>query len=201
MGNGIRSFFRKPLVQGVGASVILAALVMITSFYSGGEIDCGNPTTDHIEIVTSEADFEKHGVQVVVCIVDGKNQYDIEQIEYDDDDPDIPDYSDTRFEVIPYFVNFKIKDKEGNLITKFDRGIEISFLYTEKAVQKISEAGYITPRVAILASESGNWLGGWEEIGGTVAKKFGPEYLTVNEYELMMVFKLWALPDPLIGGC
>ena len=207
MGNGNQPFFKIPLVQGVGASAALSVLVVITSLFSGGEIDCGNPYKDQIEVLTTTAEYEEMGIQVAVCIVDGVDEkrnekYEIEYVDFNENDPEIPQISDTGFEVTSYFANFKIKDiQTGEIITKFPKGIELTIFYTEGALEKIYGEKYITPRVAFLAMENGAWSGGWEELGGTVIKEFGPEYLLLGEYERILVIKLWALPDPLIGGC
>ena len=201
MGNGNQPFLRRPTVQGIGMSAALGALAVINVLFAGGQIDCGDPSKDHIEVLTTTAEYEKNGVQVVVCIVDGKGLYDIELIEYDEKDPKSNELADTGFEVTTYFANFKVRDKTGEIVTKFPKGIEISILYTEEALERIYAQGYITPRAAFQAFENGNSNGDWEELGGTVIKEFGSDDLSILGYEQVLVIKYWTLPDPRIGGC
>jgi len=197
----IKPVFRIPTLPEIGLSVAGPAILAIISLFSAGQTSCGDPAKDFMDVITTSAEYEKSGVQVVVCIVDGKGLYEIETIDYDENDPTIPAEADTRFEVIPYFVNFKVKDKNGLEVTKFDQGIELSLLYSKEAYNRIIEAGYLTPRAAFLVREDGAWSGAWEELGGTVIKEFSSEDLLLGSYERILVIKLKALPDPLIGGC
>ena len=203
MGNGNQPLLFKPLARGSGLSLALSALVIITSLFSGGQIDCGDPDRDQIEFLPTLAAYEETGIQVAVCIVDGKGKYEIETLDAAEIElPDPGEQTDTNLQIPINLAYFKVREKvSGKVVNKFPKGIELIIFYTQDALDEIYADGYLTPRAAFMEYQDGKRAGDWEELGGSFIKEFGPDFLPNDDFASVLLIKIWRLPDPLIGGC
>jgi len=95
---------------------------------------------------------------------------------------------------------FKIKDGEGNLVTKFEDYLQIKITYSPLAWKLAKNNDH--PRIGHIARSGDNWAEEWEEFknkDGEVIVEFNPPS-DKNPYGHVII-KVRSLPDPLIGDC
>ena len=95
---------------------------------------------------------------------------------------------------------FKIKDGEGNLVTKFLDYLKIQISYSPLAWELAKNNGH--PRVGHIARSGDNWGEEWEEFKNkddeVIVEVIPPSDKNPYGHVIIMVK---SLPDPLIGDC
>jgi len=95
---------------------------------------------------------------------------------------------------------FKIKDGEGNLVTKFQDYLKIQISYSPLAWELAKNNGH--PRVGHIARSGDNWGEEWEEFKNkddeVIVEVNPPSDKNPYGHVIIMVK---SLPDPLIGDC
>lgn len=214
MENGHQPFYKTQVFQDASQIMAVSVVAIIGALFSAGKVDCGDKNDLIVPLATIEERAE--GIQAAICIVDGKDvngnsKYEIETFESDEERVErdrmveLGEGTDNqRFTTSTYISYFRIIDiNTKEVVTDFPEGIELYFFYTEEALANIKEEGRDLgfPRVGALAIRNDQVSGTWEELGGSLVKEIDLRGFSFGVYERVLVIKLWALPDPLIGGC
>lgn len=107
---------------------------------------------------------------------------------------------DKKFPVSHLLGYFKIRDEEGNLVTKFNDYLQIKITYSPLAWKLAKNNDH--PRVGQLARYGNNWAEEWEEFKNGVNNVIVDVVQPPDDDSFGYVtIRVKSLPDPLIGDC
>ncbi len=199
----IKPTFQIPSIQEIAAAGLISITIVISNLFASGKVSCGGDTDYLVRLETIQ-----EGTQFAVCIVDGRDQegnpkYIVDEIDFTDADREFADGRKSEldsFEINQYIASFKVTDLDGNVVTKFRKGIVLYIGYSANDLKMIKERGFNPPRAAALVLDGYPAKENWVELGGTF-REFAPEELPYPGFERLLEIFYWELPDPLIGGC
>jgi hypothetical protein len=202
-------------IMGTNRKVLLAIL-LISSLVLGlvlqscrqvetePERGCSTSENDLVSSLPILRDEATAGIEVMICIPDGRSVYTVVTDEFDQDEIKQLKKTSSPFPVAALITYFQIQDEGGKVITEFDTGLILRVTFSAQAWEEASKRGGTgKPRLAYLSKKGDSWGSEWIEITekNATIEIYKPGTNGQPEDSGLIIIRIKKMEDPAIGGC